>query len=93
MNFDEIDMTVLEENFDDDVIKELDVENVASINQYLLNNNVYYAKDLFMLYLDLFLMPKDEFIRKFENLKRILGNDYVSKLGENFSLIEVMYED
>ena len=32
-------------------------------------NDVYYAKDLFLTSLDLFLYPLDDFIRKFEVLK------------------------
>lgn len=93
MNIDEIDVKVLKENFDDETIKKINIENIANINKYLHDNNVYYAKDLFILYLDLFLLPKEEFIKKFEKLKQRLGNEYVDKLGEDSSLIEIMYED
>ncbi len=93
MNIDEMDIKVLKENFDDETIKEIDVENVAEINKYLLDNGVYYAKDLFLSSLDLFLLPKKEFIKRFEKLKRKLDYDFVDKLGEDSSLIEIMYED
>lgn len=93
MNFDEIDKKILKENFDDEMIGEINVENIAKIFDYLDNNGVYYAKDMFLTSLDLFLLPSNEFINKFEKLKNKLGEDYIDKLGEDISLIEIMYED
>jgi len=93
MNFDEIDIKLLKENFDDEMISEIDVDNIIKICDYLDNNGVYYAKDLFLISLDLFLLPSNEFINKFERLKNKLGEDYIDKLGEDISLIEIMYEN
>ena len=53
---------------------------------------MYYAKDLFLNSLDLFLYPSDIFIKKFEHLKNVLGTHFADKLGEDISLIEIMYE-
>ena len=92
MNFDEIDFKILKENFDENLIKQIDSDNVLKILKYLENNGIYYAKDLFLTSLDLFLYPLDDFIRKFEILKEKLGDDFVNKLGEDSSLIEIMYE-
>ena len=66
MNLDELDIQVLKENFDEEIIKELDINNVAKIYKYLVDNGIYYAKDLLLESLDLFLLPKEEFITKFE---------------------------
>lgn len=93
MNIDEIDKKILSENFSLEDIQKVDVENTVKILDYLLKDGVYYAKDLFLTSLDLFLLPVDEFIEKFEKLKQKLGKKYVDKLGEDFSLIEIMYED
>ena len=93
MNFDEFDIKILKENFDEEIISQLDIENTANILNYLNNNGVYYAKDLLLNLLDLFLLPSDEFIIKFEKLKTKLGPNYVDALGEDASLIESMYED
>lgn len=90
---DELDKKVLIENFDVEMINELDADNLIKIMRYLEKNGIYYAKDLFLSSLDLFLLPLDEFTKKFEKLKIKLGNDYVEKLGEDTSLIEIMYED
>ena len=92
MNFDEIDIKILKENFDENIIKQIDSDNVLKILKYLENNGIYYAKDLFLTSLDLFLYPLDDFIRKFEILKEKLGADFANKLGEDSSLIEIMYE-
>jgi phospholipid N-methyltransferase len=93
MELDEIDIKVLRENFDDETISEIDSENVSKIMKYLKDNGVYYAKDLFISSLDLFLLPSDNFIDQFEKLKIKLGSNYVEELGEDTSLIELMYED
>lgn len=91
MILDEIDMQVLRENFDEETIHEIDYNNVSKILNYLDNNGVYYAKDLFLSSLDLFLLPYDEFVICFDKLKNILGEDYVDILGEDSSQIELMY--
>lgn len=93
MHLDEIDKKILYENFDDETISKIDSDNVAKIFKYLLENNVYYAKDLLLSSLDLFLMPSLEFIEKFEKLKKQLGSNYVERLEEDTSLIESMYAD
>ena len=93
MELDEIDIKVLRENFDDETISEIDNENVSKIMKYLIDNGVYYAKDLFISSLDLFLLPSDNFIDQFEKLKTKLGSNYVEELGEDTSLIKLMYED
>lgn len=93
MGLDDIDILILKENFDTETIAKMDAENIYKILNYLDRNGVYYAKDLVLSSLDLFLLPADEFIKKFEKLKNKLGNDYIDKLGEDISLIEIMYED
>ena len=92
MSLDEIDIKILKENFDEELITQIDTDNVSKIFKYLENNGIYYAKDLFLTSLDLFLYPVDIFIRKFEILKEKIGEDYINKLGEDSSLIEIMYE-
>lgn len=91
MMFDDVDIKVLKENFDDEMISQIEEENVAKIYSYLIKEGIYYAKDLFISSLDLFLLPSEVFIQKFEKLKNELGSDYINKLGEDSSLIEIMY--
>ena len=92
MQLDSLDIKVLRENFSDKEIAQMDALNISKIFRYLQENNVYYAKDLLLSSLDLFLLPVEDFINKFEKLKTRLGTDFVDKLGEDSSLIEIMYE-
>ena len=48
MNLDEIDIKILKENFDEELITQIDTDNVSKIFKYLENNGIYYAKDLFL---------------------------------------------
>lgn len=89
---DDIDIKILKENYDENLIKQLNSENVAKIFKYLNNTGIYYAKDLFLNSADLFLLPYEIFVEKFEHLKTVLGNEFIDKLGEDSSLIEIMYE-
>ena len=93
MNLDEIDEKVLHENFDEETIAQIDANNISKIFSYLNENGVYYAKDLLLNSLDLFILPYEDFVNRFEKLKNALGVDFADKLGEDSSLIEYMYID
>ena len=93
MIFDELDMKILRENFDEEMISKIDLDNIKKILNYLDNNGIYYAKDLLLNSLDLFLLSSDEFVKRFEILKVKLGTDFVEKLGEDLALIEYMYNN
>ncbi len=93
MQLDSFDIKVLRENFSDEEISKIDTLNVSKIFRYLQENGVYYAKDLLLSSLDLFLLPVEDFIKQFEKLKARLGTDFLDKLGEDSSLIEIMYDN
>lgn len=93
IDFDEMDMKILKENFDEETINQIDEKNIDVILDYLEKNDVYYAKDLVISSLDLFLLPAEDFIKQFEKLKNKLGNDFAEKLGKDSSLIEIMYQE
>ena len=88
---DEIDTKILTENFDSEMLNKIDNDNLKIVIDYLLENGVYYAKDLLLNSLDLFLLDSYIFIEKFEILKKKLGENYIEKLGNDISLIELMY--
>ena len=90
---DELDIKDLEEVYDEALIKKLDVDNVSGIYKYLIDNGIYYVKDLFVENLELFLLEKDIFIKRFEKLKQEVGNDYVEVIGSDSSVLEIMYRD
>ena len=93
MQLDNIDIKVLKENFNDEIISQLDEQNISKIYNYLIDLGVYYAKDIFISQADLFLLDYDLFVQKFEKLKQKLGENYIDMLGEDCSLIDIMYED
>ncbi|MCM1370973.1 MAG: hypothetical protein NC181_03685 [Clostridium sp.] len=93
MILDDIDKALLKENFDDDTINKIDINNLTLIYNYLIRNGVYYVNDLIISSLDLFLLPYELFVKKFEKLKNELGENYIEKLGEDSSLIEIMYNE
>ena len=48
MNLDEIDIKILKENFEEELITQIDIDNVSKIFKYLENYGIYYEKDLFL---------------------------------------------
>ena len=92
MRLDNIDIQLLENNYEEDALKQLDKENVDRIYNYLIDNDVFYAKDIFITSLDLFLLKYEEFVERFENLKKELGENFVDILGEDVSKIDLMYK-
>lgn len=93
MLLDNLDIKILKENFDDEIIAQMNSQNVERIYNYLISLGVYYAKDIFISQADLFLLDYDLFVEKFEKLKQKLGDNYIDMLGEDCSLIEIMYEN
>ena len=71
MQLDNLDISILRENFDDETISKIDIENISKIFKYLKENNIYYVNDLFISSLDLFLLSSNQFINQFEKLPGI----------------------
>jgi len=92
MIFDDIDMKVINEMYNKDLIDGLNKDNVMEIYKYLIGKGIYYAKDLFIEYLDLFLIDSDVFINKFDKIIEKLGSNYVDIIGEDSSILMEMYE-
>ena len=92
MQLDNIDIKILKENFDDEIINQLDQDNVVKIYKYLIANVIYFAKDLFISQADIFLLKYNEFVDKFETLKKEYGEKLVIMLEEDPSILDIMYE-
>ena len=88
---DDIEKEFLFENYDEDIINKLDNVNCNKIYNYLIDNGIYYAKDLFISNVDLFLLDFEDFKIKFGKLKEKLGNDYIELIAENGDLLDNMY--
>ena len=92
LKLDNSDMMDLEEMYGSDLINKLDMDNVNKIYDYLINKGIYYAKDIFVERLELFLLDSSEFIDRFDSLIKNIGDNYVDIIGENSSLLEEMYK-
>ena len=86
--FDRNDIINLKETFNSDVLNKIDANNLIRCYEYLIKERVYFAKDIILEYLDLFLIEYDEFKIKFKKLKDELGVNYIEKLEEDISIIE-----
>ena len=66
--------------------------NVTKIIDYLESNGIFYVTDLLVSYYNMFLIPYEEFVRRFENIKSELGNGYQDKLLDDQALILKVYK-
>lgn len=90
--FNEEELIDIYDTFEPTILQILDEKNMNDIIEYL-NNNVTITKDILRYYLDLFTIESQEFIRKFEKLKSILGKNYSILLEENIDFLERMYNN
>ncbi len=88
---DEIDKQDIQEMYDEYTLNQLENENVKIIYNYLLEQGIDLAKDIFIERLELFLQNSNEFIKKFEMIKQEMGDNYAKKIEEDTNVLEKMY--
>lgn len=76
------------DTFDSEIIKGIDVDNLFKIYKYLIDNGIYFARDLIVDYLDIFVLDYDCFVTRFEELKKKLGSNYIEVLENDISNLE-----
>lgn len=86
--FNEEEIKNIVDTFDEDIIKKVDIDNLFKIYKYLIDNGIYFARDLIVDYLDIFTLDYDEFVIKFEKLKNKLGSNYIEMLESDISKLE-----
>ena len=86
--FDLDDVINLKETFDNDVLNKIDENNLSRCYKYLIDEKVYFVKDIILEYIDIFLIDYFEFKIKFQKLKDDLGARYIEKLEEDISILE-----
>jgi len=84
------DVKILKENFDEDSIKKLDAENVNKIYNYLENEGIDFAKDIFLYYMNLFLYSFEKFTELFEKFKKNCSGNYIELLANDLTLLSEM---
>ena len=88
--FDEEELKEVYEGYEESVLANLDEKNIQNIINYLEKNTTI-TKDILLYYLDLFTIDVNEFIRKFEKLKQLLGENYEILLENKMDYLERMY--
>ena len=86
--FNEDEIKNITDTFDSELVKKINVDNLSKIYKYLLNNGIYFAKDLVVDYLDMFINDYEDFKTKFEELKNSLGSNYIEALENDSTLWE-----
>ena len=88
--FDKDGLKEVYECYEESILENLDEKNIQSIINYLEKNTTI-TKDILLYYLDLFTIDVNEFIRKFEKLKQLLGENYEILLENKIDYLERMY--
>lgn len=88
--FDKDELKEVYEGYEESILENLDEKNIQSIINYLEKNTTI-TKDILLYYLDLFTIDVNEFIRKFEKLKQLLGENYEILLENKIDYLERMY--
>lgn len=86
--FNEDEIKNIIDTFDGELVKKIDVDNLSKIYKYLLNNGIYFVKDLVVDYLDMFINDYEDFRVRFEELKNSLGSNYIEILENDSTLWE-----
>ncbi len=79
-------------NYEENYINLLDEDNFNKIYMLLKNNNFYFIEDIILNYLELFEIEEKYVGLAISSVKKILGNDFVKKIGQNLQLIDKVIE-
>lgn len=89
MNLDKF-ILEIEEKYEKEVLKNLDIHNINRIIEFLKEEKVTYIDELLTDYLDLFLIDSNDFKNRFYKLKEKYGNNLVEIISYNMNILEEM---
>lgn len=79
-------------NYDDNYLGLIDENNFDKVYKLLINNDFYFVNDIILNYLELFEIEEKYIKLAIDDIKSLLGNDYVNKIGKNMTLIDKIME-
>ena len=85
-------LDLLYDNYDEDYINLLDEDNFNKIYLLLKKDNFYFIEDIILNYLELFEIDAKYVQLSIDNIKTLLGQDFVRKIGQNMTLIDKIIE-
>lgn len=83
---------LLYSNYEEDYINLLDEDNFNKVYMLLKNNNFYFIDDIILNYLELFEIEEKFINLAITDIKSILGDNFVEKIGKNMTLIDKIIE-
>ena len=87
-----ININKIKEKFENHVLQNLDKENFYKIIEFLSKEKCDYIEDILSDYLDLFNIPYEEFIRKYNILNNKYNGKFLEKASEDMNMLEEFYE-
>ena len=79
------------EKFDTSIFENFDRDNFYKIVNFLEKENCYYMEDILEDYLDLFIIPYEEFVLKYNTLNKKYNNRFLEYASSNMDLLEELY--
>ena len=79
-------LELLYDNYDFNYLNMLDEENFKNVYNILISNNFNFIEDIILNYIELFEIDSISVEKGLEDIKNILGNDYVNIISNNMSI-------
>ncbi len=80
------------DKYETSVLKNIDMKNLDAIVEFLKGKNMDFIDELIIDYLDLFLIPYNEFVKKYNKLEEKYGENLVEKIGNDMNILEEFYQ-
>ena len=74
--------------FEPHVIKNIDMENLNKIINFLVSEKFDYIDEIVEDYLDLFLIDYEDFVSRYQLLKNKYGENLVELISEDLGILE-----
>ena len=80
------------DKYENDFFKNIDIDNVKRIINFLEENNCNFIDELLEDYLDLFTFDYNEFVDKFNKLNKKYNYNYLELVKDDMNLLEEFYK-
>lgn len=84
---------IILDKYSNTTLNHLDIENINKIIDFLYHKKCNYIDDLIDDYLDLFTIPYEIFIDKYNKLNKKYNNEYLYLASSDMNLLEEFYND
>ncbi len=80
-------MDLIYDTYKKEYLASLDEKNFLKIYKLLVDSGFYFINDVILNYLELFEMDELSVSKALDEVKKILGDDYVYKIGNDLTYI------